>query len=458
MTLESNIPWSITAEEKALARHCLDLALQAGASGARLTLMKSLMDLFQLRNGELEKVTHAGDRSISFYIIAEGRAGVFSTNKLEEADLKAFLQEAVATVRMLAPDPCAKLTAPERIAHDAVTGLEMKLYDPAYADMTPDSRLALARRACAYGRVQAEGCRIISEETEYSDSISSLLILGTNGMEALHIESSFELGCEYTVEDAQGRKVSGFWWHSAPLLKDLDIDGVCPEALRRAEAQLGAGSIPSGRYTMVVENDLAPRLLAPVLSALGGSALQQKNSFLTDSLGKALFPAHLTVWDQPLAPGCSGARLFDSEGAAAANRPIIEKGVVKNYFLSEYYAGKMGMSPTATDSLRACVSPCWTFGEMPGQITRDDILRACGKGIYVTGFNGGNCNTVTGDFSYGIEGFAFQDGRMEPVHGMVATGNILRLWNNLVAAGTDARPCRSRMVPTLAFKDIDFSA
>ena len=45
MTLESKIPWSITAEEKALARHCLDLALQAGASGARLTLMKSLMEV-----------------------------------------------------------------------------------------------------------------------------------------------------------------------------------------------------------------------------------------------------------------------------------------------------------------------------------------------------------------------------------------------------------------------------
>jgi hypothetical protein len=38
------------------------------------------------------------------------------------------------------------------------------------------------------------------------------------------------------------------------------------------------------------------------------------------------------------------------------------------------------------------------------------------------------------------------------------TGNFLRLWNNLIASGRDSRPCRARQVPTLAFKDVDFSA
>ncbi|MBR0361488.1 MAG: hypothetical protein IIX35_03875, partial [Paraprevotella sp.] len=43
----------------------------------------------------------------------------------------------------------------------------------------------------------------------------------------------------------------------------------------------------------------------------------------------------------------------------------------------------------------------------------------------VTGFNGGNCNPVTGDFSYGVEGFAFSKGKVtHPVKEMLITGSL----------------------------------
>jgi PmbA protein len=83
----------------------------------------------------------------------------------------------------------------------------------------------------------------------------------------------------------------------------------------------------------------------------------------------------------------------------------------------------------------------------------------CGSGILVTGFNGGNNNSATGDFSYGIEGFAFEDGVIVgPVREMLITGNFISLWNHLIAAGTDSRPCKINAIPTLAFSDVDFSA
>ena len=92
-------------------------------------------------------------------------------------------------------------------------------------------------------------------------------------------------------------------------------------------------------------------------------------------------------------------------------------------------------------------------------LTRKDILALCGKGILVTGFNGGNSNVATGDFSYGIEGFAFKDGQVtHPIRDMVVTGNFLDLWSRLAACGEDARLCLSKLVPTLAFREVDFSA
>ena len=87
------------------------------------------------------------------------------------------------------------------------------------------------------------------------------------------------------------------------------------------------------------------------------------------------------------------------------------------------------------------------------------ILKLSGNGIYVTGFNGGNCNPVTGDFSFGIEGFAFSKGKItHPVREMLITGNIIELWNGLIAAGSDTRPSARWQVPTLAFEGVSFSS
>lgn len=93
------------------------------------------------------------------------------------------------------------------------------------------------------------------------------------------------------------------------------------------------------------------------------------------------------------------------------------------------------------------------------EIAQKDILDLCGSGILVTDFNGGNCNSATGDFSYGVSGFLFENGKItSPIDSMLITGNMTDLWSNLLAAGSDPVPGMSRQVPTLAFKDVTFNA
>jgi PmbA protein len=134
--------------------------------------------------------------------------------------------------------------------------------------------------------------------------------------------------------------------------------------------------------------------------------------------------------------------------------PIINRGTVCQYFVNTYMAAKMGIAPTIEDAIRPKVMPFPRRG-----LSRKDILALCGDGILVTDFNGGNSNSATGNFSYGIEGFAFKDGKItHPVRDMVVTGNFLDLWSHLVACGEDARLCHAKLVPTLAFSDVDFSA
>ena len=161
----------------------------------------------------------------------------------------------------------------------------------------------------------------------------------------------------------------------------------------------------------------------------------------------------MTLVDLPREAGRMGARLFDSEGVATREMPVIDHGVVKTFFLNTYIAGKMGMEPTVEDSTRVRLMP---VGDCKN---RDELIAAVGEGILITGFNGGNSNSATGDFSYGVEGFYFRDGKIEhPVRELLMTGNFISFWNSLTLVADDARACLVKQIPSMAFRSVDISA
>lgn len=438
-----------------LLRKCMDFALENGASQVRITYNESLMDLVGMLDGEVDKVTHSLDRSLTLALFADGRYGTFSTNRLDsEESLRRFILDALDMTRMLVEDPCRKLPPPERKVQDATQGDEAGLFDPAYQAMTEQDRLDLAHRSSlwAWKASLEKGFTLLSEEGEYSDSIYRTLILDSEGLYCQHRETSFEIGYEVTVADAEGNRFSGYWWDASPRLDDIRSSVLtCSEkAVQRAAAQIGPVRIPGGKMNLVIQSECASKLLTPLVTALGGYAIQQQNSFLLDSLGKQVFSGKFTVRDLPRSRGEMGAKWFDSEGVAALDAPVIENGIIRRYFINTYIAAKTGLVPTVEDRTRLVVQPTGEgFGEA-------DLLSQMGEGILVTGFNGGNNNTATGDFSYGIEGFAFAGGEItHPVREMLMTGNFLTLWQHLEAVADDARPCMSQRIPTLAFREVD---
>ena len=437
----------LDSKEIELAKYCLEFALREGAEKVRITLTKSLLNLVGVLNGEVDKVSHALDRSMQINLFVDGRYGTFSSNRMEKDGLEAFIREAISTVRMLEKDSFRDLPAPERQAKDATDGRELDLYDPEYENMTAEKRRALALGSSRFSN------ELISEEGEYSDSLFDSVTIDSNGLFARHTETSFEIGYEVTVEDKKGNRYSGYWWDATPRLKDLKIDTCSATAIERAKAQIGPKAIKSGKYTVVIDSECASKVLTPVLNALGGFSLQQKNSFMDGTIGKKMFPESLTIMDLPHSKGETGSRLFDSEGVATKETAIIEKGIVKEYFLNTYIAAKMGMEPTVEDATRVKVLPAG------GCKTRDDILAKVQDCILVTGFNGGNSNSATGNFSYGIEGFLVNGGKIAyPVKEALMTGDFLTLWNNLIFAAEDARLCMSKLIPSIAFAGVDISA
>jgi PmbA protein len=434
-----------------------------GAEGVRLSLNKNVMDSCSMLNGELDKVSHSADRSIYLYLYVDGGYGTFSTNRLDTEELESFIDKAIVMVKMLGEDRCRRLPDPTRTAKDATGGMELGLYDSHYEGCDSDSRLKKAEEMSIIKTLaQSEGYKVLSEECEYAESLDDTLLMDSQGFEGRHTETSFNCFSELTIQDNDGNRYSGYWWEASPHFNVLRLKECSYTALERAVSQIGPRNRRSGRYRMVVDGTVASRLVSPLINALNASAIQQKMSFLEGSMEKKIFSEGLTIMDNARTLGKSGSRMYDSEGVATQNRAIIEHGVVKQYFVSTYMSEKTGFAPTIEDISRPCLSPFMAgkeLNDLEKGVSLKDILGLCSNGIYVTGFNGGNCNPVTGDFSFGIEGFAFSKGKVtHPVKEMLITGNIVELWNSFTAAGTDTRSSSRWQIPTLAFENVSFSA
>jgi len=447
------IPWSITPSELDVAKKVLDLILSKGASGARVMISKSMLDQYKTLNGELDVVTHAGDADMVADVFIDGRFGSCSLNKWDWPSIEKITSSAIESIRMLEKDPFRRLPDKSRkISSDAAaTGLEGRLYDSTYASLTPEKRLALTKRTIIDDPKFPSGCEMISQETSYSDSMTDGILIDSDGLEVRSTDSSFCVASSFTIKDKEGRRYSDFWSDYTQRLSDLDIEGCSKISLERTAKKINPLPLKGGRYTMALESSTSPSIIAPLLAALSGRAIQQKNSFMIDTLGKKVLPSTLTVREEPVCPGQVGCTLFEQDGVAYYNRPVIEEGVVREYYVDTYIAAKTGMKQTCSTA-RPVLSPI-------GGGSLEDMLSRLGKGILVTDFNGGNSNPSTGDFSFGVEGYYFEGGKIvHPVTGMLITGNLLTLWNSLVDAADDPIPAKGLLIPSLAFEGVDFSA
>jgi PmbA protein len=169
-----------------------------------------------------------------------------------------------------------------------------------------------------------------------------------------------------------------------------------------------------------------------------------------DKLNQEIGSNKFTLTDNPHLLQAFGARYFDNEGVATRHHSIFENGILQTYFIDTYHAKKMNVAPTIG-------SPS-ILTLQTGTKELEGLIAGVDHGILVTGFNGGNCNSSTGDFSYGVEGFLIERGELTiPISEMNITGNMLTLWHSLVETGNDSRLSSSWRIPSLVFEGVDFS-
>ena len=436
----------ITNDNKKLAQWAMEYALKNGCQAAKLLLYTNSNASFELRNAQMDRLQQASESGLSINLYVDGRFGSYSTNRLEKKELENFIKNGIESTRYLAVDESRILADPARYYKGGKPDLQ--LFDQQLFSINPDDKVALAQAAAE--EVMGKDERIISVETSYSDGESSSYRLISNGFEGESKSTWFGISASVSIKGEGEARPSDYWYDSVMFYDKLQKQGIGAKALERVLRKLGQRKAATGKYTMVIDPQNAGNLLSPLLSALYGSALQQKNSFLLDKLGQQVASEKLTLTDEPHLIGAKGARYFDSEGVATQQRSVFEAGVLHTYFIDTYNAKKMGVEPTINSPSLLILKP--------GDKDLNGLVADVEKGILVTGFNGGNCNSSTGDFSYGIEGFLIENGRLtQPVNEMNVTGNMIELWRSLVAVGNDAPQNRSWRIPSLVFEGISFS-
>jgi len=435
----------ITDNNKKLAQWAMDYALKNGCQAAKLVLYSNSNASFELRDAKMDRLQQASESGLSISLYVDGRYGSYSTNRLDKKELETFIKNGIESTRYLAVDEARVLPDASRYYKGGKPDLQ--LFDRRFETINPDDKVAIARAAAE--EVLGKDSRIISVGTSYGDGESSSYRLTSNGFEGESKSTWFSLSADVALRGEGEARPSSYWYESALFYDKLVKSGVGTKALERVLRKLGQKKVASGKYTMVVDPMNASNLLSPVLSALYGSALQQKNSFLLDKLNVKVGTGLLNLMDEPHLIGASGARYFDSEGVATERRSIFEE-VLKTYFIDTYNSKKMGVEPTVNSPSLLVLKP--------GNKDLNGLVADVQKGILVTGFNGGNCNSSSGDFSYGIEGFLIENGKLtQPVSEMNVTGNMITLWASLSAVGNDPRMSSSWRIPSLVFEGVDFS-
>lgn len=430
-----------------LARWATGFAQKIGADEASANVSNGRNIEVEIRLGKLENLKESTENSLSLSIYANHRYSSHSTNDLRRESLVKLIEEAVAMTKYLSEDEFRSLPDPKY--YEGKQDIDLNILDPVYETVTSEQRVKLAREIDAIAKAQSD--KIISCTGGYSDNYYESAKVHSNGFEGESRGTVFAAGAEATVDDGQGGRPEDWNWGVSRFLKDLpDANTLGKSAADRALRKIGQTKIESGKYDMIVENRSASRLLGSFSSAMSGSALQQRRSFLEGKHGQQVTSDVLTIIDDPFIPGAMGSRLFDGEGMAARKRTMVDKGVLKEYFISDYYGKKLGMEPTTGRGSNIVFEY--------GTRSLDEMLADIKQGIFVTGFLGGNSNSTTGDFSYGIMGLLVENGQIiKPVNEMNISGNHLEFWTQLVEMGNDPYVYSSWRRPSLYFTDVEFS-
>ena len=419
---------------KEIAQDVLRFAKDKGASDAAVEISEGQGLSVTVRKGQIETIEQNKDKGIGVTVyLGRDRAirrGNASTSDFSAQSLKDTVEAAYNIARFTAEDDCAGLPEAELLEQQP---RDLQLFHP-WA-LTAEQAVTLAQRAEA--AAFAVDKRITNSEgaNAYAQQ-SHFVMANTRGFMGGYPYSRHSLSVSPIA--GKGNNMQRDDWYSSDRNpnKLAQPEAIGRYAAERALSRLSARKLDTRKCPVLFEAPLAAGLLGSFVQAVSGGALYRKSTFLTDSLGTAVFSPDIQVLEDPHVPGAVGSSPFDEEGVRTQRREVVRDGIVQGYFLSTYSARKLGMQTTGNAGGSHNL-------QIVSSTTRagDDfiaMLRKLDTGLLVTELMGHGVNYVTGDYSRGASGYWVERGVIQyPVEEITIAGNMRDMFKDIAAIGDD---------------------
>jgi PmbA protein len=414
-----------------LAERLVAAARRAGADQADALAVRSVSLSVDVRDGAVEESQRSEGDDLGLRVLVGHKQAVVSTNDLKGDGFDALAERAVAMARAAPEDRFTGLADPALLAR-AVPALD--LLD---ADM-PDVAVLEARAREAEAAGLAVGGVTKSGGASASAGVGGLVLVTSHGFHGATIASRH--GIAMTAIAGEGTGMERDYDFSSTLhAADLDdAKTIGRRAGERAVKRLNPRKVATRRVPVVFDSRFSGSLVGHLASAVNGSSIARKTSFLRERLGAKIFASGIDIIDDPLRPRGLRSRPFDAEGIAGRSRKLVEDGVLKTWLLDCATARELDLETTGPAQRGVSSTPSPSASNLslaPGKQSPDQLIADIEDGFYVTDMIGMGVNLVTGDYSRGASGFWIENGACTyPVSEVTIAGSLLDMFASLTPA------------------------
>jgi PmbA protein len=363
-------------------------------------------------------------------VLVGRRQAVVSTNDLA-GDIDELAARAVAMARVAPEDKFAGLADPALLMK---TFPDLDLLDPQMPSVGELEERARAAEAAGLG---VKGVTK-SGGASASAGIGGMVLVTSSGFSGAYLGSRHGVSMQAIAGEGTGME-QDYDFSSALHAADLkDPAGIGRSAGERAVRRLNPRKAATKRVPVVFDARAANSLIGHLSSAINGSAIARKTSFLKGRLGDQIFAPGIRIIDDPLRRRGLRSHPFDAEGVAGERRALIDDGRLTTWILDSATARELGLMTTghARRSVSSTPSPGASNLHLePGRASPAELIADIAEGLYVTDLIGMGANMVTGDYSRGVSGFWIERGeRTYPVSEITIAGHLNDIFRTLAPA------------------------
>jgi len=424
-------------EESVISR-TLGTALRTGGDFAEIFVEDKRSSSAVLDDGKVEELTSGRDRGAGIRVVVGDTTGFAHTADLTESGLAAAAEAAAAAARGggggVHTVDLTRVTAPAPNVIEIYPG-----------DVPKARKVELLTRADDVARSQ--GGAISQVSASYGDSRRRILVANSDGLLAGddQVKTFFAVSCIATGDTGMqtGRESVG---HTVgfELFDRYDVDELAARAAHRALTKLAARPAPSGQMPVVIGSGGGGVLFHEACGhGLEADLVGKSASVFKGRVGELVASPTVTIVDDGTMGGEWGCFAIDDEGHPAQRNVLIENGVLTDYMWDLLRARKEGRLSSGNGRRQSyqylpMVRMTNTY-LLNGPDDPDEIVASTDHGVYVKHLGGGQVNTATGDFVFGMtEAYLIENGKItEPLREGNLIGNGPEVLTRIDALGND---------------------